>query len=39
MKIILSAAAALSLSISNTFATPQDDAFQKVAHDYIEQYL
>ena len=39
MKIIIAAAAVLSLSISNTFATSQDDAFQKVAHDYVEQYL
>ena len=39
MKIIIAAAAALSLSILNTFATSQDDAFQKVAHDYVEQYL
>src|SRR5215510_13208236 len=39
MKTIIAAAAALSLWISNTFATSQDDAFQKVAHDYIEQYL
>src|SRR5882762_3605912 len=39
MKIIIAAAAALSLSISNTFATSQDDAFQKIAHDYVEQYL
>ena len=39
MKIVIAAAAALSLSISNTFATSQDDAFQKVAHDYVEQYL
>jgi len=39
MKIIVAAAAVLSLSISNTFATSQDDAFQKVAHDYVEQYL
>ena len=39
MKIIIAAAAALSLSILNTFATLQDDAFQKVAHDYVEQYL
>src|SRR5881398_1938668 len=39
MKIIIAAAAALSLSISNTFATSQDDSFQKVAHDYVEQYL
>src|SRR6184192_4511160 len=39
MKIIIAAAAALALSISNTFATSQDDAFQNVAHDYVEQYL
>src|SRR5215468_9160524 len=39
MKNIIAVAAALSLSISNTFATSQDDAFQRVAHDYIEQYL
>src|SRR5258705_2237950 len=39
MKIIIAAAAALSLSILNTFATSQDDAFQKIAHDYVEQYL
>src|SRR6266571_260658 len=39
MTIIIAAAAALSLSILNTFATSQDDAFQKVAHDYVEQYL
>ena len=39
MKIGIAAAAALALSIPNTFATSQDDAFQKIAHDYIEQYL
>jgi uncharacterized protein (DUF885 family) len=39
MRVIIAAAAALSLAISNTFATSQDDAFQKVAHDYVEQYL
>src|SRR5262249_33754910 len=39
MKIVSAAAAALALSIPNTFATSQDDAFQKIAHDYIEQYL
>jgi uncharacterized protein (DUF885 family) len=39
MKMIIAAAAALSLSTLNTFATSQDDAFQKVAHDYVEQYL
>src|SRR6266567_3159138 len=39
MKIVIAAAAALSLSILTTSATSQDDAFQKVAHDYVEQYL
>jgi uncharacterized protein (DUF885 family) len=39
MKIFGAAAAALALSIPNTFATSQDDAFQKIAHDYVEQYL
>ena len=39
MKIVIAAAAALALSILNTFATSQDDAFQKIAHEYVEQYL
>src|SRR2546428_326155 len=39
MKIIISAGVLLSLSIFDTFATPEDDVFQKTAHDYIEQYL
>jgi uncharacterized protein (DUF885 family) len=39
MKIVIAAAAALSLSILNTFATSQDDTFRKAAHDYVEQYL
>jgi len=39
MKIIVAAAFVLSWSILSTFGTPQDDAFQKIAHDYIEQYL
>jgi uncharacterized protein (DUF885 family) len=39
MKIIIAAASALSLSILNASATPHDDAFQKIAHDYVEQYL
>ena len=37
MRILIAAASALALS--NAFATSQDDAFQKVAHDYVEQYL
>src|SRR4029077_19679771 len=37
--IIIAAASVLSLSLINASATPQDDAFQKIAHDYIEQYL
>src|SRR5437588_5308763 len=39
MKIVVLAACVLSLSILNAAATQQDDAFQKIAHDYIEQYL
>ena len=39
MKIIIAAAFVLSLSILSAFGTPQDDAFQKIAHDYIDQYL
>ncbi len=39
MKIIIAAASVLSLSLINASATPQDDAFQKIAHEYIEQYL
>src|SRR5438093_11394809 len=39
MKCVLSAASALSLSILTTTSTSQDDAFQNVAHDYVEQYL
>src|ERR1051325_5761589 len=39
MRTFVAVAAALALSMPNTFATSQDDAFQKIAHDYIEQYL
>jgi uncharacterized protein (DUF885 family) len=39
MKITIAAAIVLSSSILNASGTPQDDAFQKIAHDYIEQYL
>jgi uncharacterized protein (DUF885 family) len=39
MKIFTAAASLLSLSILNAVATQQDEAFQKIAHDYIEQYL
>ena len=39
MKIIIAATSLLLLSILNASATPQDDAFQKIAHDYVEQYL
>src|SRR5437773_493234 len=39
MKIVLGIALLLSLSIFNTSGNPQDETFQKVAHDYIEQYL
>src|SRR6059036_7652 len=39
MKVIITAGVLLSLSILNAAATSQDDAFQKIAGDYIEQYL
>src|SRR6184192_4915951 len=39
MKVIIAAVVLLSLSILNAAATSQDDAFQKIAGDYIEQYL
>jgi uncharacterized protein (DUF885 family) len=39
MKIIIAAVSALSLSMLNASATPQDDTFQKIAQDYVEQYL
>src|SRR6266487_1412800 len=37
--IIITVACVLSLPTLNAFATAQDDAFQKIAYDYIEQYL
>jgi len=39
MKITIAAAFLLSSSILSVSGTPQDDAFQKIAHDYIEQYF
>jgi len=39
MKIALGIGLLLSLSIFNASASPQDEAFQKIAHDYIERYL
>jgi uncharacterized protein (DUF885 family) len=39
MKTIIAAAAALALSSLTASATLQDDAFQKIAHAYIDQYL
>jgi uncharacterized protein (DUF885 family) len=39
MKVVITAGALLSLAMLNAAATSQDDAFQKIAHDYIEQYL
>src|SRR6059036_1695637 len=39
MKIVIAAGVLLSLSILNAAATSQDDAFQKIVHDYVEQYL
>jgi uncharacterized protein (DUF885 family) len=39
MKTIVAAASVLSLSMLSAWATPQDDAFQKIARDYIDEYL
>src|SRR5881409_2089930 len=39
MKVLITAGLSLSLSMLNAAATMQDDAFQKIAHDYIEHYL
>jgi uncharacterized protein (DUF885 family) len=39
MRIIISFAVAVSLSIFKASASTQDDEFQKIAHAYIEQYL
>ncbi len=38
-KFIVAAASILSLVLVTASATPQDDQFQKIARDYIEQYL
>jgi len=39
MKIVLGIGLLLSLWIFNASASQQDEAFQKIAHDYIERYL
>jgi uncharacterized protein (DUF885 family) len=39
MRITIAAAFVLSSSILSAFGTRQDDAFQKIAHDYIDEYL
>jgi uncharacterized protein (DUF885 family) len=39
MKITVVAACVLSSSILSALGTPQDEAFQKIAQDYIDQYL
>src|SRR6267143_4479196 len=39
MKVLITAGVSLSLSMLNAAAATQDDQFQKIAHDYIEQYL
>src|SRR6266699_2966748 len=39
MKIVITAGVLLSLATLNAAATSQDEAFQKIAHDYVEQYL
>ena len=38
-KLAFLAGVFLSLSILKVSATSQDDAFQAIAHDYIEEYL
>jgi uncharacterized protein (DUF885 family) len=39
MKKIIATACALSLSILNVLASPQDDEFEKIAKDYCENFL
>src|SRR5437660_10088127 len=39
MKIVITAGVLLSLATLNAAATSQDEAFQKIADDYVEQYL
>jgi uncharacterized protein (DUF885 family) len=39
MKVVITAGVLLSLAMLNAAASSQDDAFQKIAHDYVEQYL
>src|SRR5205807_904345 len=39
MKVLVIPGLLLSLSMLNAAATTQDDTFQKIARDYIEQYL
>ncbi|PYK22414.1 MAG: DUF885 domain-containing protein [Verrucomicrobia bacterium] len=39
MKIVIRAGVLLSLATLNAAATSQDEAFQKIAGDYVEQYL
>jgi uncharacterized protein (DUF885 family) len=38
-KFVVASASILSLVLVTASATPQDDQFQKIARDYIEQYL
>src|SRR5207247_5779874 len=39
MKVVITAGVLLSLAMFNAAATSQDDEFQKIAQDYVEQYL
>ena len=39
MKFVITAGLVLSLSMLNAAGAAQDDEFQKIAHDYIGQYL
>lgn len=38
-KLLIVAVASLLTSLATAFATPQDEQFQKIAHDYIEELL
>ena len=39
MKVVITAGVLLSLAMFNAAATSQNDEFQKIAQDYVEQYL
>src|SRR5436189_1350408 len=39
MRVVIAAGLVLSLAMLNAAATTKDDACEKIAHDYVEQYL